>query len=303
MKKQIFVSAALVALAACAGGGSGGSSGGSSGGNSGGGGGGSDFSDPQTVAPGGAIPSTDEALQLDGRAVATTFGADGLNAPGQAADAQVLAARDTNGEGPDAFQFTTGGETVGVSLLGDGQPEEQFNGAVEIGGADDAAVILPTDDLDFVAYGGWAETSGPDGQPAPGDAVAFGFFGSPTPAANRPGGDATYSGDSVGITDAGGEIAVTTSDVTVSVTNGFTDVQVVSSNTRRQSPDEGAAIVSDASLDFTASGTVEADGYTAAGDGMNVDGNFFGPAAEETGGAFGGTRNGADYVGSFGAER
>ncbi len=298
MKNKLFLSAALVVLAACAGGGGGGSGGGS-----GGGGGGSDFSNPQTVAPGAAIPSTDDPLQLDGRAVASSFAADGLEQASPAADAEALAASDTNGDGPDAFRFTTGGETVEVTLRGADAPAEQFGGDVEIGGADDAAVLLPADDLDFVAYGGWARTSGPDGEPAPGDTVAFGFFGSPTPAADRPGGDATYSGESVGVTDAGGALSVTTSDVTVSVTNGFTDVQVASTNTRRQEPEDGAPIVPDASLDFSASGTVGANGYTASGDGMDVDGNFYGPATEQTGGAFGGTRGGADYMGSFGAER
>lgn len=135
--------------------------------------------------------------------------------------------------------------------------------------------------------------------------VGVGSFGARTGAANMPtAGQARYRGESTGFFDGlAGDYATASR---VEVTTDFSDVRVVSTGTQRFSLDGSDGVGrSDPRLDFDATGTVSGDGFSAdisnrMGTG-SVDGQFYGPNAEEVGGTFATTGSGGTYIGAFGA--
>jgi len=288
----------LLLGAACAG------TGGSNGGGSPQGSGPTDDGSPAsssspTIGPGDELPAPGESFASEGQAVVASFSQAGLDDFEGPVGAQIeFLDTDDDGEA-DLLRLTADGETV--ELSGDGASvEEILDGRFNLvsNAAGDAVFIeLDEDSGNFADFGGWATTSGPGGTPQPGDKVNMAVYGGQTPASAMPTGAATYSGTSVGVHDNGADVRVTPSEVTVR-TPDFNAVTVESDNTVAQSV-AGGAPVSDAGLDFAASGSVSGNAFSASGDGMQVDGHFFGDAAQEAGGTFRGRRNGGTYGGAF----
>ncbi len=133
--------------------------------------------------------------------------------------------------------------------------------------------------------------------------AAFGTF---TPAAAVPsGGAATYTGPSVGHRVAADGVVSAVSS-TVTLVADFDQAQA------SLATDAGLDIATGAVLpDLAISGTLAVSGNRLAGSGTTagglsgpIDGRFFGPAAEEAGGAFDLKGAGVErYIGSFGAKR
>lgn len=309
MRRVLLITVSCCILTACGGGGGStiggsGSNGGSSNPVGGGGtlnngnGGNEGSSNPIVIGAGDAFPETDSPIQAEGIAVTATFSSvGGLSNLTAKQSSTLQASADTDGNGPDAVNFTTNGQTIQITSADEGG-DLVLGGRAEDFGDDNGALLLPVDDQEFVVFGGWAAVTGDD-VPAPGDTVSLGAFGGPTPVVSRPS-SASYSGNSLGITDTGGDLRLTASDV--SVTTDFSNVTFTSENTIVEPVGDDGNIQSASELDFTASGTVTNDGYTAAEGGMTVTGNFYGPNAEETGGVFTGSLSGGNYIGSFAAD-
>lgn len=295
MKKSILITVSLLALGACGGGGGGGDTTG---------GGGLDFSNPVALQPGQSLDDLPEGVAVSAPVSAVTASITNTGTFGEFSGPQagtVVASAERGEDGPAAFRYTVGGTTV--QFDGDVEESSDLNGAV--GTATDAdgtiEIFMENSDLEFVEFGGWGQFPADDSDPAVGTPIFFGTIGAPI--ASPTSGNATYTGKSVGIDNGGGTIRLTTSDM--SVNTDFSTVTVTSSNTLTQ--DVGSDIdtvpVPDPSLDFTTSpGTVSSTGYTATAGGMNVNGAFFGPNAEETGGTFHGVSGaGTNYGGAFAA--
>ena len=292
MYKKLLICASLLALGACGGGG--GSSGSASTGGGGTGGGGT------------GIGADNQPFTITGQAVSAQFTTPGVSAFSGPQTLTVNGSADTTGDGPDQVDLITGGTTTTVT---DAVEEDlNLNGRVLTETDADGTILVTTDvsdesSFEFTVFGGWTQGAGVDADPVPGQVVSFGVAG--IPASTLPSGSATYSGNSVGLASDGTDILLTTSDVTV--TTDFSAVTVTSSGTLSQNigddsdvdqPTESASM-----LDFTSSGTVSGTGYTATGGGMQVNGAFYGPNAEETGGVFQGAPGGVNYGGAFGAAR
>lgn len=200
-----------------------------------------------------------------------------------------------------------GGDAVAIVIQGGSVRTEISNTPLASGSFltfvdGDSAIVVSNPNSFGSSYSlfgtGYADVNSTDGS-------AFaGSFGAETPEASVPSTSATYAGQSAGFfVDASGSAYITSSDVTISTTD-FSTVSVASSNTRR------AALSSSTSeaageLDFTSVATVTGNGFSGAFSGTDVsgelDGNFYGPAAEEAAGTFNGTGPAGDYLGAFGA--
>lgn len=288
----------------------------------GGGGGGGNGSDTTPTGPNFANPviftandsisalTYDQPVQFNGTAVTSTVQSDGtpsaFNTPGSA----VLTASTGTPSGPDAVQFSKDGRSV-VSEGANVDEATILGGTIALEVDRQSQVIFLSDNAstrEHNTFAGWATSSGPTGEPVPGDTINFGSFGGETPAADMPTGSATYTGRSAGYAvDSSGSGLYTTSTVTVS-TPDFNAVTVNSTGTVGQTTDLGAPPASQPALDFSASGTVSGNGFAgtvSSGSGLSgrVDGTFYGPAADEVGGTFSATGSGATYGGAFGASR
>jgi len=164
------------------------------------------------------------------------------------------------------------------------------------------------DELAYTEFGGWSATGG-SGSPAV-DEIRFGAFGNQTPQSGLPGTSAEFKGESIGIAtidngSGGTAIGFTSSDITVT-TPDFTTVEITSRGTEFSSLDT-STLSNPEVLDFVATGRVSGTGFTAtptnAGRTGQVDGQFYGPKAEEVGGTFGLTGSNVIYGGAFGAKR
>lgn len=310
MYRVFLVSVSVLALAGCLGGGS------------------SSDDDPPTVGPGNGsgdaggggngggdtgggtgIGADNQPFTVTGQAVTTKFtgnGAgdvNGLGAFSGPVDLTINGSADTTGDGPDTIDFVTENGTVTFNNTSRDYEETVLNGRVLDEGDTDGTLLITTvdDDFEYTAFGIWTQFDGPDADPAPGDRLDVGAVGEVTET--LPGGSATYTGQSVGVESDGTDLRLTTSDI--SITTDFSDITVVSSSTLAQSTEDidNAPVVSASNLDFTATGSVTGTGYAAAGGGMQVNGAFHGPNAEETGGVFHGTVGGSNYGGAFGAKQ
>lgn len=168
----------------------------------------------------------------------------------------------------------------------------------------DAAIIVAPDGsgLEYQSFGIWLT-----GQNAYSGDVGTGSVGNRTDDANVPANQAaTYRGISLGFARRGNRDGyMTTSQVTVSTTD-FQTMNITSSSTF------GTNIITDtdgqlSDLDFAGTATLSGSEFsgTITGDAVNgnVQGDLFGPNAEEVGGTFVSTSGETVYVGSFGAER
>jgi hypothetical protein len=140
--------------------------------------------------------------------------------------------------------------------------------------------------------------------------VGVGSFGAKTASSAMPTGTtATYNGASTGfINYADGVPGRTTSKVTVST--DFSTATISSSSSLVTFVDAIGGTDQDHRLDFTGTGPVSGSGFTATVDSDfpapvsgSVDGQFYGPSAQEVGGTFGLTGSGVDYIGSFGGKK
>ncbi len=203
-------------------------------------------------------------------------------------------------DGVQDIRFDTAGNVV--EFTGGAANIYRYLDGIVVYAEDADGTILILDQLTdpvYTGFAGWSQASAPGRLPAPGTPVVFGVIG--TPITSLPTGTATYRGISVGMDNDLGVAWITASDIAVNT--DFTNVTVASTNTIVEQLG-GGTVYSEGGLDFTASGVVGGGAYTATGNGMTVNGAFFGPNAEETGGTFHGTSiYGSDYGGAFSASR
>lgn len=282
-----------------------------------------DFSSPGVINPGDPIP-TDATFPVlvHGTAIESAFGGgSGFGAFDAPIAATLETSANTTGDptaGPDALRLTANGETVVIDLRQTASSTDvSFDGtSFNITNDSGSFLILPVafnaSPLQFATFGGWAKTANATSTST--DTIRFGTFGIPTPEASMPKGtSATYSGNSIGlatVTDASsGAAAVgfTRSVVTVTATN-FETVTFSSGNTEfsplgNNTLDRNSLPL----LNFEAEGTVSGTGFTATptnpGRNGQVNGQFYGPNAEEVGGTFGLTGDNINYGGAFGAKQ
>ena len=168
---------------------------------------------------------------------------------------------------------------------------------------DAAAIVGDTNVLgyEYQSFGVWQTgLNGTSGR------AAAGSFGAETAGNQMPdAGTAIYAGESIGQVVTNGTDNLTTSYITVDT--DFSTVDVSSRYTAQIDPVTGAYEGDRSDLDFHATGNIdgssfEADITTAGMDG-DVDGQFYGPGAQEVGGTFSAVTNDSSYLGSFGASR
>lgn len=290
MHRILLISVSLLALGAC---GSSTTDGGSTDGGSTGGG---------STGGGSGIGSDNQPFTVTGQAISTQLTSTGFGAFSAPNPLTVNGSADTNGDGPDEVVFITNGTTTTFTEPSD--EDVDLNGRVLEAEDSDGTLFVATDvdddsSFEFTAFGLWTQFPGFDTDPSPNQAVHAGVVG--VPVTTLPSGSATYSGNSVGIVETGTDVAVTVSDVTVNT--DFSSVTVTSSGTLAEATTDGSPALNRSDLDFTATGSVTGTGYAATGGGMQVNGAFYGPNAEETGGVFSGAPGGAIYGGAFGAAR
>lgn len=303
MYRVLLVSVSVLALAGCLGGGSSGDDEPEIPG------GGGDVIGGGGIGGGTGIGADDQPFSVTGQAVTTQFTGDdagevnGLGAFSGPIDLTINGSEDTNDDGPDTIDAITENGTVTFNATNLDYSNTILNGRVSDEGDADGTLLITTvdDDLEYTAFGIWTQFPDPDSDPAPGDRLDAGAVGEVTET--LPGGNATYTGQSVGIESDGTDLRVTTSDI--SITTDFSDITVTSSGTLAQSTEDidNASVVSAAHLDFIATGSVTGTGYAATAGGMQVNGAFHGQNAEETGGVFHGTVGDSNYGGAFGAKQ
>lgn len=315
--KLIVAGVLLLTLGACGGGG-----GGSDGGTTETAAPETDFSDPIVVSPGDSLP-TDATMpvQLTGTAIESIFGGgNGFEAFGSPVDAILVTSTNTSGDasaGPDKLQLTANGETVEIDLRETVESSDvTFDGTTFSITTDSGSFLIQpfasytANTMEYSVFGGWAKTANAADGSTASDKIRFGSFGSETPAESMPSsGSATYTGKSIGLASVtSGELALigfTSSDVTVT-TPDFNSVTIDSTNTSFSSLDANS-LSNPETLDFNATGTISGTGFTAsptnAGRNGSVDGQFYGPSAEEVGGTFGISGSNIAYGGAFGAKQ
>jgi hypothetical protein len=271
------------------------------------------------INPGDPIPT--EAtfpVLVRGTAIESAFGGgSGFGAFGTPVEATLETSTNTSGDpnaGPDALRLTANGETVVIDLRQSANSNDiSFDGtSFNIANESGSFIILPVafndNPLQYSRFGGWAKTSNDTGTTS--DNIRFGSFGSQTPAASMPTTAATYRGNSIGLAsvtnDSGASIIGFTSSDVIVTTPDFASVTFSSTNSRFSSLND-STLTNPSLLDFEATGTVSGTGFTATptnpAQAGQVNGQFFGPNAEEVGGTFGVTGGNVNYGGAFGAER
>lgn len=305
MYKRLLICTSLLALGACGGGGP--TDGGPT----------DPFANLPKVGPGEEFPK-EGGFEADTTTVQTTFNADGSINPFTGPHAGVSAVSAEANDGDDEggmVRLATRDGVVEVNF-----EEVDFDNDDHVDSLLDGSLIAITDadgstfitydeseiaGSNFAEFGAWAQLPSRDADPVAGTVVSYGVVGAPTAATNVPtSGSATYQGKSIGgVSAPNTPFALTTSDVTIT-TPDFREVTFRSGNTRADFPGQsGSERVED--LDFVTTGTISGNGFTADGDGMTTNGNFYGPNGEEVGGTFRGDRgqSGVNYGGSFGAAK
>ncbi|MEM1065958.1 MAG: transferrin-binding protein-like solute binding protein [Pseudomonadota bacterium] len=152
---------------------------------------------------------------------------------------------------------------------------------------------------EYQTYGTWLTQAGTGA-----GAVGAGSFGAQTPVSSLPG-SASYSGSGLGFArDAAGQGFYT--DFDVAATTDFSTITVTSSNTFAENVTT-EVISSVPTLDFTGSGPVTGNRFSATiastDTSGTASGTFYGPNAEEFGGTFDTTGpGGIVHFGAFGGQ-
>jgi len=180
-------------------------------------------------------------------------------------------------------------------------------GALVVGrSADGRTLVLMADPdttgFDYQTYSLWLTGYGTSA-----GEIGAGSFGAATDAAAIPSfGSATYAGTATGLASDGIEYLGTISNVQVTADFGSGTASVTSSGTELFELDTLANAGAQAGLDFIGSGPISGATFDASVGGSltvgNVDGEFYGPGAEEVGGTFATSGSGITHVGSFGAD-
>lgn len=246
------------------------------GGGSGGGGSVADGADPVTSFTSGAqIPSTG-ITRIDG--IAVSVSSDGAGA---------LQVEETD-RSATATLTTAGGAVTSVRLSAGGHVTEQRGTTTPPGEGVYA----------FSTFGAWAHG---------GDRLAAGSFGAPTPAAALPTTTARFTGSFSGVASVAGATETTqyATDGTATLTTDFRNATLQLSSTR--GTDAQGARVTLGQFDLTTPLALEGATYSGSdlenGLQTRVEGRFYGPAAEETGGIFVSSGPGLSHIGAFGARR
>ncbi|MEM9475490.1 MAG: transferrin-binding protein-like solute binding protein [Pseudomonadota bacterium] len=157
--------------------------------------------------------------------------------------------------------------------------------------------VMPV--YEYQTYGTWITGLGTGS-----GTVGVGSFGAETNATALPA-NATYTGTGTGYAlDDADQSFIT--DFEVSATTDFSTITITSSNTVTENL-VTADVVADPAYDFTGSGPVSGNGFTASIASTNTSGtatgSFFGPNAEEFGGTFDTSGpSGHVHIGSFGGQ-
>lgn len=152
---------------------------------------------------------------------------------------------------------------------------------------------------EYQTYGTWLTEAGTGS-----GAVGAGSFGAQTPASSLPG-SASYSGSGLGFArDAAGQGFYT--DFDVAATTDFSTITVTSSNTVAENVTT-AATSAVPTLDFSGSGSVTGNRFSATITSVETtgtaSGTFYGPNAEEFGGTFDTSGpGGVVHFGAFGGQ-
>lgn len=282
---------------------------------SGGGGGGGSTDTPGTFTSFSELPA-DGRTELDGQAITVS------TTVNLAGDISIGTPSNTT---PGSVILTTaGGDIVGIVIdargnnptsqldIG-GDPTDTISTSSDIttftaGAGDQLAVVVePTAaGYEYQTYGLWANAPSSFNT-----TLGTGSYGASTPTTGVPasGTIASYSGASVGVAEVGGDTYITASSV--QVTTDFNTATVNSSATEGSLLTVPVAVTPANTplpqLDFNGAGPVSGNGFSANVVGLgvtgDVDGQFYGPAAEEVGGTFSASGTGIDYFGSFGARQ
>lgn len=137
--------------------------------------------------------------------------------------------------------------------------------------------------------------------------VGVGSVGSPTDARLVPSiGSATYAGSAAGLyVDSSQDDFLTFADLSAELNFGTSDLSIGTTNTTAVNSD--TLVTSDMpSLDFAGAGTIDQPFSVAIANGDSsltgtLNGQLYGPAAEEIGGTFNMTGDAGRYLGAFGA--
>jgi hypothetical protein len=262
----------------------------------GGGGGGSP---PPTVsAPGNSVPvAVPAAGTIPASSAAMTFNSVNGAASSAIADANggssFSATRDANGNVTTvSLNISTGGITKNMTLAPGGQVQQ-------VGPGQTAFAVVS--DLSFSSFGVWGSSEDNVGN------LKFGGFagGQATPVANMPkSGSAVYNGNMLGVATNGTNAFAVVGSAQISANFG---AQTVGTNffniTQQQVGTNTVTPVTSFSGTSQLSGNIYS-GPLASANGLqtgDVRGQFYGPSAQETAGAWRITGAGTTAVGSFGA--
>jgi hypothetical protein len=151
------------------------------------------------------------------------------------------------------------------------------------------------------AYGLWAAT----GDSKPGNAGAL-AFGNLTPATSVPAtGSATFNGFTIGLGGATNGGATHALQGNAQIIANFA-TQTVTTNLTNFSAYSYTSSVKISVPDLTGTSAMSGNAYTGAisGGGLNgtINGNFYGPAAQETAGVWQASGGGNTWIGSYGAK-
>lgn len=261
--------------------------------------------DSPTAFSGFSNIPTDGTVQISGRGASASYAA---NSSGQVAISNLQTDTDATVNATSendelmAVSMRAGGSSVSFSDSNN-DTMGAILGAVAFQSANeqDLAIIANEDTLglEYQTYGIWLTGYGTGS-----GTLGTGSVGTTTDAANIPAAQsARYEGASIGFAqraDGQGYATVSAMEVT---TNDFASLDIRSSNTQAINlTDDSQSSATE--LDFAGTATLSGSEFsgTISGTGVNgnINGDFFGPNAEEVGGVFDSNDGTTIYVGSFG---
>jgi len=160
-------------------------------------------------------------------------------------------------------------------------------------------------DLSYSMYGAWAINDSNTGTNGRVGVIAFGVQ---TQAASMPTGSATYNGQALGMGMTGASAFAFTGDAQVVARFGDNKVDTTFSNLVTRDLNTNASgtlptLSGTGSIVSTPTGNAYSGSLTGVGFIGAVDGNFYGPNAEETAGVFQAEGGGTTVIGSYGAKK
>jgi hypothetical protein len=286
---SLVVGVSPILLSACGGGGSG------SGGGSGGGGG----SGAYLFTSASAIRDNGIAILKGSAETAEYSGASGnVSIANRRSGSSTLNVGAKNGE-TVKIALTAPGSTVNLdSTKGDKLSKNGSINTLRKQNGDDVALF--EGGYEYQAFGSWLT-----GINSNSGTVGSGSYGAATSKNNVPSGNASYTGNSIGIAKLADDNLYVTSS-TITADTDFSKVTLESKNTTAVNLSTGGPVLAP-TLDFTGEGFVSGATFSSniTGPGLsgNAKGTFYGPNAQEIGGTFRASGSVVEYNGAFGGEK